>query len=133
MVDHLCFEVGAHTSTKPFFMSKNYCRIQGNLGKDPELRELADGKKFTRFSVATTESYKDRNGQTVNETVWHDVVAWGKLAETSKSSLAKGNKVIVEGKLNKKSYKDANGNDKQAIELVAKEIIPVAAMKTAAE
>ena len=79
--------------------------IVGNLGKDPEMRYTPSGQAVTSFSVATSRSYTNSGGQSVKETVWFRVSAWGKQAETCNQYLRKGNKVLVEGRLTA----DANG------------------------
>jgi len=73
--------------------------IAGNLGRDPELRYTTSGQAVVNFSVATSRSYQDSNGQQIKETIWFRVTAWGKLAETCNQYLKKGAKVIVEGRL----------------------------------
>ncbi len=73
--------------------------IVGNLGRDPEMRYLANGTPVTNFSVATNRTYTNANGEKVQETVWFRVAAWGKQAETTNQYLHKGSKVLVEGRL----------------------------------
>jgi single-strand DNA-binding protein len=73
--------------------------LAGNLGKDPEMRYTPSGQAVTQFSVATNRQYTDSNGQTVKETIWFRVSAWGKQAETCNQYLKKGSKVLVEGRL----------------------------------
>ena len=74
--------------------------IAGNLGKDPEMRYTPSGQAVTNFSVATSRKYTSSNGETVKETIWFRVSAWGKTAETCNQYLKKGSKVLVEGRLN---------------------------------
>lgn len=91
----------------------------GNLGKDPEIRALDNGVKVARFSIATTESYKDRNtGQRVDQTEWHNIVLWRGLAEVAEKYLRKGNQVYLEGKLQTRSYQDKEGITKYSTEIV---------------
>ena len=91
----------------------------GNLGKDPEIRALDNGVKVARFSIATTESYKDRNtGQRVDQTEWHNIVLWRGLAEVAEKYLRKGNQVYLEGKLQTRSYQDKEGVTKYSTEIV---------------
>jgi len=73
--------------------------IVGNLGKDPEMRYTPSGQAVTNFNVATSRQYTDSNGQTVKETIWFRISAWGKQAETCNQYLKKGSKVLVEGRL----------------------------------
>ena len=77
----------------------------GNLGKDPEVRHLDNGASVANFSIATTESYKDRNtGQRVDQTEWHNIVLWRGLAEVAEKYLKKGDSVYIEGKLRTRSW-----------------------------
>ena len=93
--------------------------LVGNLGKDPEIRTLESGVKVARFSVATTESYNDRNtGQRVDQTEWHNIVLWRGLAEIAEKYLRKGNQVYIEGKLQTRSYQDKDGITKYSTEIV---------------
>jgi single-strand DNA-binding protein len=87
----------------------------GNLGKDPESKTLENGNVVTRCTVATSESYKDKEGNWQNLTEWHNVVIWKKLPE----SIKKGSTVFVEGAVKTRSYKDANGVDKYVTEINA--------------
>lgn len=92
----------------------------GNLGKDPEVRHLEGGSVVAKFSVATNESYKDRNsGEWMTNTEWHDVVVWRNLAERAERDLKKGNQVYIEGKLTHRKWQDKNGNDRYTTEVVA--------------
>ena len=93
--------------------------LVGNLGRDPEIRTLESGVKVARFSVATTESYNDRNtGQRVDQTEWHNIVLWRGLAEIAEKYLRKGNQVYIEGKLQTRSYQDKDGITKYSTEIV---------------
>ena len=93
--------------------------LVGNLGRDPEIRTLESGVKVARFSVATTESYNDRNtGQRVDQTEWHNIVLWRGLAEIAEKYLRKGNQVYLEGKLQTRSYQDKDGITKYSTEVV---------------
>jgi single-strand DNA-binding protein len=93
--------------------------LVGNLGRDPEVRTLESGVKVARFSIATTESYNDRNtGQRVDQTEWHNIVLWRGLAEIAEKYLRKGNQVYLEGKLQTRSYQDKDGITKYSTEIV---------------
>jgi single-strand DNA-binding protein len=97
--------------------------LVGNLGKDPEIRTLESGVKVARFSVATTESYNDRNtGQRVDQTEWHNIVLWRGLAEIAEKYLRKGNQVYIEGKLQTRSYQDKDGITKYSTEVVGQNL-----------
>jgi single-strand DNA-binding protein len=90
-----------------------------NLGRDPEVRTLESGVKVARFSIATTESYNDRNtGQRVDQTEWHNIVLWRGLAEIAEKYLRKGSQVYLEGKLQTRSYQDKDGITKYSTEIV---------------
>jgi single-strand DNA-binding protein len=94
--------------------------LVGNLGKDPEVRHLENGVMVANFSLATTESYKDRNtGERRQVTEWHNVVLWRGLAEVTEKYLKKGNQVYVEGKLRTRSWTDKEGNTRYTTEVVA--------------
>ena len=77
---------------------KNRVQLIGNLGNDPEIVNLDGGSKLAKFSIATSESYKNAQGEKVEETQWHNIVAWGKTAEIVENYLAKGKQVAVDGK-----------------------------------
>src|SRR5690554_314449 len=91
----------------------------GNLGIDPEVRTLESGVKVCRLSLATSESYTNKEGNRVEQTEWHSVTLWRGLAEIAEKYLAKGNKVYIEGKLRTRSYKDKDGVEKYSTEIVA--------------
>jgi len=78
--------------------------LVGNLGKDPEVRTLENGRKVANFSLATSEAYKDKNGERVERTEWHNIVFWGPIAEVIERYVKKGSKIFVEGKLRTRSY-----------------------------
>ncbi|MBP7274296.1 MAG: single-stranded DNA-binding protein [Saprospiraceae bacterium] len=90
----------------------------GRLGRDPEVRRLENGTAVAKFSVATTEAYKDKAGEWQNQTEWHDIVLWRQLAERAERDLKKGMLVFVEGKLTHRKYQDKEGNDRYITEIV---------------
>ena len=91
--------------------SVNKVILIGNLGKDPEVRHLENGAVVANFSIATSETYMDKNtGQKVENTDWHDIVVWRGLAEVVEKYVKKGHKVYVEGKLKKRSWQDKGGS-----------------------
>lgn len=93
--------------------------LVGNLGKDPEVRALESGVKVARFSLATTESYKDRNtGERVDQTEWHNVTLWRGLADVAERFLKKGSQVYIEGKLQTRSYDDKDGVTKYSTDII---------------
>ena len=93
--------------------------LVGNLGKDPEVRYLESGVAVANFTLATSETYKDRNsGERKTQTEWHNVVLWRGLAEVAEKYLKKGSQVYVEGKLRTRSWEDNNGNTRYTTEVV---------------
>lgn len=90
----------------------------GNLGKDPETKEFEGGKSVTNFSLATSESYKDKDGEWQDKTEWHNVSAWGG-ASLSAQRMSKGDTVFVEGKIQTRSYDDKDGNKRYVTEVNA--------------
>jgi len=91
----------------------------GNLGQDPEVRRLENGVAVARLNIATTEKYKDRNGETQSQTEWHTVVVWRQLAELAEQYLKKGRQVYIEGKLTHRKWQDKDGNNRYTTEVVA--------------
>jgi single-strand DNA-binding protein len=91
----------------------------GNLGRDPEVRRLESGAAVGKFSVATNESYQDKQGNWQTNTEWHNIVLWRALAERAEKQLKKGSLVYIEGKLTHRSYKDKDGIDRYTSEVVA--------------
>ena len=101
----------------------NKVMLIGNLGKDPERQTLEGNIKVAKFSLATTESYKDENGQTHSQTEWHNIVLWRGLADLAEKFLHKGNLIHLEGKIKTRSYDDKQGNKKYVTEIIAEQII----------
>ncbi len=110
---------------------KNKVQLIGNLGNAPEVKTTESGKKLARFSVATNESYRNANGEKVTETTWHNLVAWGKVADIAEKYLTKGSEVAIEGKLINRSYTDKDGNKKYITEVQVNELLMLGS-KTAA-
>ena len=100
-------------------MSLNKAQIIGHLGKDPELKQLDSGRSVVKFSVATSEKWKNKDGEKHEETTWHNIVAWAKTAEVMAEYLKKGSHVYLEGKIANRSYEDKEGNTKYISEIVA--------------
>lgn len=96
--------------------------LVGNLGKDPEIRSLESGRKVANFSLATTESYKDKNGERVDQTEWHNIVFWGPIAEVIEKYLKKGSQIYVEGKIRTRSYEDKEGVKKYITEILGEKM-----------
>jgi len=99
--------------------SVNKVILIGNLGRDPETRFMPDGGAVTNVSIATTESWKDKNGEKQEKTEWHRVAFFGKLAEIAGEYLKKGSQVYVEGRLQTRKWQDKDGQDKYTTEIIA--------------
>jgi single-strand DNA-binding protein len=102
---------------------KNRVQLIGNLGMNPEIKNLESGKKLAKFSIATNESYKNAKGEKIEDTQWHNLIAWGKTADIIEKYLQKGTEVAVEGKLTNRSYDDKDGNKRYITEIVVNEIL----------
>jgi len=102
---------------------QNKVQLIGNLGQDPEIKTLSDGKKVASFSMATSENYRNAAGEKVQNTEWHRVVAWGRLADLCEKYLKKGRKVAIEGKLTHRDYEDKDGIKRYVTEVVANEML----------
>jgi single-strand DNA-binding protein len=96
--------------------------LLGNLGKDPEVRRLDDGRGVANFSLATSETYKNKSGEKVTNTEWHNIVLWSPLADIAENYLKKGSQVYIEGKISNRSYEDKDGVKKYISEVVGREI-----------
>ena len=92
--------------------------LVGNLGKDPEIRSLESGAKVANFSLATSESYKGKDGQKVTTTEWHNIVLWRGLADIAERFLKKGNQVYIEGKIKTRVWDDKDGNKRYTTEIL---------------
>jgi single-strand DNA-binding protein len=102
--------------------SVNKVIIIGNLGRDPETRYMPDGGAICNISVATTDKWKDKNGEMQEKTEWHRVAFFGKLAEIAGEYLKKGSQVYVEGRLQTRKWQDKDGADKYSTEIVANQM-----------
>jgi single-strand DNA-binding protein len=96
--------------------------LVGNLGKDPEVRHLEGGNSVANFTLATNEYYKDKQGNRVERTEWHNISAWRGLAELAEKYLKKGTQVYVEGKLRTRQYQDKDQQTRYITEIIAEEI-----------
>lgn len=96
----------------------NRVTLVGRLGADPEIRTLSNGTLVAKFSVATTEGYRDRAGQWQEETHWHDVVVWRHLAERAQKQASKGSLIFLEGKLTHRKWEDRQGIARKTTEVV---------------
>jgi single-strand DNA-binding protein len=95
----------------------------GNLGKDPEIRHLENGRARATFTLATNEIYKNKEGEKVTHTDWHNIVLWTPLAEIAEKYLTKGKQVYIEGKLTNRSYTDKEGQAKYITEIVGQNLV----------
>ncbi|MEN2401994.1 single-stranded DNA-binding protein [Flavobacterium sp. MC2016-06] len=102
---------------------KNRVQLIGNVGNDPEVRTLENGKKLAYLSVATNEKYTNDKGEKIEQTEWHRITAWGKTAEIIEKYVVKGKEVAIDGKLTHRSYDDKNGEKRYITEVVANEIL----------
>jgi single-strand DNA-binding protein len=96
--------------------------LVGNLGKDPELSYLPSGQSVAKFSLATSRSYKDKSGETKEETEWHNIVAWGKLGEICAQYLTKGRQAYVEGRIQTRTWEGRDGNKRTSVDIVASDV-----------
>ena len=102
---------------------RNKVQLIGNLGNDPEIIELDNGKKLAKFSIATNESYRNAAGDVIKDTQWHNVVAWNKTAEIIEKYVTKGKEIAIEGKLTNRSWEDKEGNKRYTTEVVVNELL----------
>jgi len=102
--------------------SVNRVTLIGNLGRDPELRYTKDGQGVANFTLATNEKWRDKQGNTQEQTEWHRIVVWGKQGETCAQYLQKGRSVYVEGRLQTRDWEDKDGNKRQTTEIVAQRV-----------
>jgi single-strand DNA-binding protein len=100
-------------------MSVNKVILVGRLGRDPETRFTGGGQAVANFSVATDETYKDRNGERQKRTEWHKIVVWGKQAEIAQQYLKKGSLIFIEGRIQSREWQDKEGQKRTSFEIVA--------------
>lgn len=99
-------------------MSVNKVILVGNVGKDPETRYLDETTAITKFPMATSETYKNKSGERVSTTEWHNIVLWRGLAQVAEKYVKKGTQIYLEGRIKTRSYEDAEGNRKYITEIV---------------
>lgn len=102
---------------------RNKVQLIGHVGNDPEIKTFDGGKKLAKLNVATNESYKNDKGEKVEETQWHNLVAWGKTADIIEKYVVKGKEIAIEGKLTHRSYEDKNGEKRYVTEVVIDELL----------
>lgn len=101
----------------------NQVQLIGNLGKDPELITFDSGNSVCKFSLATNETYKDREGNKVQNTDWHNILVWGKRGEFLADVLKKGSSVAIAGKITSRSYDDKSGNKRYITEIITNDFL----------
>jgi single-strand DNA-binding protein len=104
---------------------RNKVQLIGNLGNDPEVRQLNGNNMIAKFSLATKEYHKDKDGNRIAETCWHNLVAWGSTARIAEKFLRKGKEVAVEGKLSSRSYEDKTGIKRYITEIIVSDLVLV--------
>ncbi|MBT8262036.1 MAG: single-stranded DNA-binding protein [Bacteroidia bacterium] len=102
---------------------RNKVQLIGRLGQDPEIMTFDDGNKLAKFSMATDDSYKDKNGEKVERAYWHNVVVRGGLVNVVENYVSKGQEIAIEGKLTNRSYEDKEGNKRYTTEVVCNELL----------
>jgi single-strand DNA-binding protein len=102
---------------------RNRVQLIGNLGMDPEIKSLEGGKKMAKFSLATSDSYKNADGQKVTDTTWHNLVAWNGIAEVAGKYLKKGQQVAIEGRIVYRTYEDKSGVTKYYTDIIVNELL----------
>ncbi len=102
---------------------KNHVQLVGHLGANPEIKILDNGTKLARFAVAINETYNNKNGEKVTNTQWHNIIAWGSLANIAERILQKGTHVTIDGKLISRNYSDKDGNKRISTEIMANELM----------
>ncbi len=102
---------------------RNKVQLIGNLGQAPEIKNLDNGSKLATFSMATSESYTNKQGEKVTDTQWHNIVCWGKTADIVERFVEKGKQVGVEGKLTTRAWEDKDGNKRYTTEVVCNELL----------
>jgi single-strand DNA-binding protein len=102
---------------------KNKVQLIGRLGQSPEVKHLESGKTVANFSLATNEKYKNAKGELIENTEWHNLVAWGKTAEIIEKYVQKGSEIAIEGKLTSRSWEDKDGNKRYTTEVVVNELL----------
>lgn len=111
---------------------RNKVQLIGHLGNEPEIKNTDNGKKLAKFSIATNENYRNSQGEKVTETTWHNLIAWGKVADIAEKYLHKGTEVVIEGKLISRNYTDKAGAKKYVSEVQVSELLMLNSSKSKA-
>ncbi len=102
---------------------RNKVQLIGRLGQSPEVKHLESGKTVANFSLATNDKYKNAKGELIENTQWHNLVAWGKTAEIIEKYVQKGSEIAIEGKLSTRSWEDKDGNKRYTTEVLVNELL----------
>jgi single-strand DNA-binding protein len=105
---------------------RNFVQLIGNLGQDVDLKEFESGKKKASFSVAINDYFTSNDGQKTEKTEWHNIVAWGNLAEKMTVSLGKGDQVLIQGSISNRRYEDNSGATRYITEIIAGDFVKIA-------
>ena len=109
---------------------RNSVRLYGHVGQEPEVKSLESGNRLAKFSMATSDRHKDSQGNWVEETTWHNLVAWGKQVDIIEKYVNKGDRLSIEGKLTNRSYEAKDGTKKYVTEIVVHELLLSGTPKT---
>lgn len=102
---------------------RNRVTLIGRLGSDPEVKSFEKGVKMARMSIATTDSYINKDGEKVKDTQWHHLVVWGKLTDVVEKYVKKGKEIAIEGKITYRQWNDKDGNSRNSTEIVVNELL----------
>jgi single-strand DNA-binding protein len=102
---------------------KNKVQLIGHVGQEPEIKTFEGGKKVANITIATNENYTNNKGEKVENTEWHRITAWGKVADIIEKYVIKGKEIAIEGKLTHRSYDDKEGNKRYITEIIANELL----------
>jgi single-strand DNA-binding protein len=102
---------------------KNSVQLIGRLGKDPVVKTIGADRKMATFSLATNEPYKNKSGELVNNTTWHNVVAFGKVVEVIEKYVQKGQEIAINGKLASNTWEDKDGKKRYSVDIVINELV----------
>ncbi len=103
--------------------SLNKVLLLGNIGRDPEVRYTASGKAVATFTLATSQRWRDQDGNDQERTEWHRIVAWGRLGEICGEYLSKGKQIFIEGRIQSREWEDQDGNKRTTVEVIANDMI----------
>ena len=109
---------------------RNKVQLIGHVGSEPEVKTLTSGQVLAKVSLATSEIYKNKGGEKVKETYWHNLVAWGKTATLIQNYVQKGQEIAVEGKLTNRSYDDKDGKKHYITEVIVNELMLMGTKKS---